>query len=510
VRASVLEIVGGAFGGAGSDRILDLFLQNVPQLAAEPTTRRMIEMLAASFAKSIDASVDSERALNNLDRFLQGVGSRRFYYELLLDRPELVERLTGLFSSSKFLSGYLASHPRLIEPVFADPSVLLLDRDQLVADLAATRADCGDDAEAAHDALRIFQHRQILNVGLLDVADKVGRTEVESSLTQIAEVCLDEALALAHEQLVRSRDGVPPAAERGEYLVIGMGKLGSRELSYGSDLDLIFLYELQPEDVDATAVAQHYFVRLTQRLISVLQTPTSEGACYEIDARLRPSGNQGTLVTSIAAFRRYHDDHAEVWERQALLRARPVAGDVRLAEHFESLRREILQRPLPPDLASEIDRIRQRMEVELAQETGQRRNFKTGRGGILDVETVVQYLQLRNGSAHPDLHDAVRLEVQLGRLAAKGLLGEAERDTLQAGWDFLQALGARLRIVENRSISDLDSERGDLESLALRLGYEPTGRTGGARRALLRDYKHHTEAIRSVYEQILRSPAKDA
>ncbi|MBW2383723.1 MAG: hypothetical protein JRG92_08810 [Deltaproteobacteria bacterium] len=506
-RTEVKSIVGSTFGETASDRILELFLRNVPQLVAEPTTRGMIEALAGQFAQSIDASSDPERALNNLDRFVQGIGSRRFYYELLLDRPELVARLTSLFSSSKFLSGYLASHPRLIEPVFADADVLLLTRAELEADLAATGDACGDDAEAAHDALRIFQHRQILNVGLLDIADKVARDEAETSLTEIAEVCLDEALRLANAQLASSRDGTPAAAARGAYLVIGMGKLGSRELSYGSDLDLVFLYDVLPEDVDETPLAQHHFVRLTQRLISILQTPTSEGACYEIDARLRPSGNQGTLVSSLTAFRRYHDKNAEVWERQALLRARAVAGDKRLAERFESARREILARPLPGGLAAEIHRVRQRMEVELARETGRRRNFKTGRGGILDIETVVQYLLLRNGADHPELIEVNRLEVQLRELHALELIGSEDADTLLAGWTFLQTLGSRLRIAENRSISDLDGERGDLESLALQLGYESTGREGGARRALLRDYQHHTEAIRCVYERILREAA---
>lgn len=509
-RAAVEEILGATFAGDGRERIRDLFLRHAYALASQPGMSTLIDDLAARFARSLDAVPEPERALNNLDRFLEGVGTRRFYYELLLDRPELVDRLTAMFSASRFLSSYLASHPRLIEPVFADPNVLLLSREELTADCRATRETLGDSAEAALDALRIFQHRQVLNVGLLDLAGKIDRAEVEGALTEIAEVCLETGLDLAEAQLAERRDGIPEAAERGAYLVVGMGKLGSRELGYGSDLDLIFLYDLAPEDRAASAFAQHYFVRLSQRLISMLQTPTNEGSCYEIDARLRPSGNQGTLVTSFEAFTRYHEQSAAVWERQALLRARAVAGSEALATRFEALRRQILERPLPEGAVREVDDVRRRMESELAQETGARRNFKTGRGGLLDVETVVQLVQLENGARYPDLLEPDRLEHHLARIETHGLLDARDVETLRTGWEFLQHLASRLRIVENRSISDLDEERGDLESLARRVGYAAGSREGGARRALLRDYRRHTEAIRAVYDRLVAGPAREA
>lgn len=510
VRDTVRSLVEASFGDDGRDRIRELFDRHAHRLAAQPGMAPLLDDLASRFARSVDSVPDPERALNNLDRFLEGVGSRRFYYELLLERPELVDRLTATFSASRFLSSYLASHPRLIEPVFADPNVLLLSRDELEADLTDTRSELDDSEETALDALRIFQHRQVVNVGLLDLDGKVGRAQVEGALTEIAEVCLEAGLALAEAQLASSRDGIPDAAARGSYLVVGMGKLGSRELGYGSDLDLIFLYDLLPEDASAQATAQHYFVRLTQRLISALQTSTSEGSCYEIDARLRPSGNQGTLVTSFQAFQRYHDQSAAVWERQALLRARPVAGSSELAERFEALRRRILEQPLPDDFVGEVDGIRKRMEDELAKETGAKRNFKTGRGGLLDVETIVQLLQLRAGRDHPELLEAGRLEGHLERVEAVDLIDPREAGTLREGWEFLQQLAGRLRIVENRSISDLDAERGDLESLARHVGYAAGDREGGARRALLRDYRHHTESIREVYDRFVARAADGA
>ena len=503
-RAAVQLLFAGAYAEGGKSRILDLFVRNVPQMMALPSMRAMFDALAEKLAREIDQSPEPERALNSLDRFIASIGSRRFYYELLLDRPELVSRLTALFASSRYLSNYLSRYPQLIERLFADPNVLLLSRETLRAEFEATLRSVADESrdpnEVRLDALRIFQHCQVLNVGLLDIAGEIDRAAAQAGLSEVAEVCVAEAIEIAERRLETQR-GKPP---EGAFLVVGMGKLGSFELTYGSDLDLIFLYDVPGVEAARAAEVRTYFVTLTQRLIAALQSPTAEGFCYEIDARLRPSGNQGSLVTSLAAFRRYHRDGAAVWERQALLRARPVAGDQRLAEAFDALRREILEAPMPADFAVEVDGIRQRMETELASETRMRRNFKTGRGGLLDVETVVQYLQLRHGRENPALFEVGRVETQLERLASLNLLAPAAVATLGTGWEFLQQLASRLRVVENRSITELDSERGDLEGLARRLGYTANGRDRSERRALLADYQRHTEEIRRVYEEILR------
>lgn len=507
-RRRVREIFAVLFHEEGGGQILALFERNVPGLLANPTTRRLIESLAVQFARAIGNTADPERAMNNLDRFIHGVGPRTFYYGLLLDRPELVPRLSTLFAASEYLSGYFARHPRLIEPIFSDPNVLLLRRQELLANLAEIRRVLaqegrGEGAELELDALRLFHHRELLNVGLLDLVDKVTLAEAERALTDIAEVCVEQGLALAQAEMRTRGALLPHAAQAGEFLVVGMGKLGSRELTYGSDLDVIFLYDV-PRATDSEMVeAQEYFVRLAQKLIWTLQTFTNEGLCYAIDARLRPSGSQGMLVTSLASFERYHATSAQVWERQALLRARPVAGSERLAQAFEALRLQILRQPVPPDLGLEIHRIRLRMESELGHETPRRHDFKTGRGGLLDIESVVQFLQLQHGAAHAELLAVDRTDAQLSRLERLGLLTAEDSQTLRSGWTFLQRLASRLRIVENRSISDLDEERGDLEALARRLGYSSPQRAGGARRGLLDDYRHHAGAIRAVYLRVL-------
>jgi len=500
-RAFCRERFAAVFADAGADRVLGLFLRHLPTLLANQVTRPLYERLATQIGSEIEAGANSDRALVNLDRFLEGLRGRRFYMELLLDRPELVRRLVAMFAASEYLSAIFAVHPRLIEPIFNDPQTLLLRREQLDSEFRSILSEASADAqrdptEVFLESLRLFHHRAMVNIGLVDLGGKADRAAVEAALTEVAETCVDHGLHLAAQQL----EGRATRPADASFLVVGMGKLGSRELTYGSDLDVIFIYDIADEDEYALAVAQEYFARLAQKLIWALTTPVVTGACYDVDARLRPSGGQGTLVTSLRGFRAYHARGSQIWERQALLRARGVSGDDALRKRFDEDRREILLRPLGGDPAAEIDRIRRRMEGELARETTLRHDFKTGHGGLLDVESVVQLLQLRHARTHPELLDIEPVATQIVRLHELGILPDPAHSTLAAGWDFLQRLSNRLRIVANRSISDLDEERGDLDALAFTLGYQAAQRSGGARRALLADYERHTSEVRAVYE----------
>jgi glutamate-ammonia-ligase adenylyltransferase len=465
--------------------------------------------LADRVAAELAASPDPARATNNWLRFVEGVGGRSFYFGLLLDRPELVPRLVRLFAMSRFLSDVIARVPVLIEPVFRDPTHFLATRAELGQSYAALHAERSRggaaDEEAALAAMRLFQQRELVNVGLLDLAGKISQAEVEMALTEIAEVCLSAGLDVARAQLARAAKSAHETLAGGEFLVVGMGKLGSRELGYGSDLDVIFLYDLPGAEEADVALAQEPFVRLAQKLSWALQTRTGEGICYEVDAQLRPSGNQGVLVTSLAGFARHHEQQAQLWERQALLRARPVAGSPRLASRFESLRAHLLARQLPEGAAAEIDRVRRRVERELAHESEGRRNLKLGRGGLFDVETVVQLLALQHGAAHAELFAVATTAEMIERCAGHALLTSAQAQALREGWAFLSRLASRLRIVENRSISDLGADRADLDSVARSLGYAPSQRTGTSRVPLLDDYARHTDAIRRVYDEVVRA-----
>jgi glutamate-ammonia-ligase adenylyltransferase len=282
--------------------------------------------------------------------------------------------------------------------------------------------------------------------------------------------------------------------------VLGMGKLGSGELGYASDLDLIFIYDPgDPGWWSERAVPHEFFTRIAQRTISFLQTPTREGVAYRIDTRLRPSGNQGSLVSSLTAFEAYHRASAELWERQALIRARPVAGSPSLRARLEPIVSEFVYgRGLTDDEIAAIADMRLRIERERGTDDGDSLNIKTGRGGLIDVEFLVQMLQLRHGHAHPSLRTRATAAA-IDALGGAGILSAPDATTLACGYAFLRSLESRLRIERNQPVESAEADPEALVSLARRLGYDGTDATIVA--ALTADLARHREAIRAVYDR---------
>jgi glutamate-ammonia-ligase adenylyltransferase len=460
------------------------------------------------------ATPDPDQALSHLADFAAALRSPEPYFKLLAQHRRVSRLLLSLFGTSDFLSKRFLRHPELIDLLLREDQVLLEKgreafRGELEERLAAVDASQGVDEhlERQLGELRRFKNEEILRVAIHDIAGTIDLASVATQLTDLAEVCLERCLALAETE-ARAKGYLPP----GRLCVIGMGKLGGRELGYHSDLDLIFLYP--------PAEAEHHalYARVAQRLMSFLQMPLREGRLYQIDTRLRPSGNQGALVIGVEGFTRYHVGDAppgaearepapgavrsQLWERQALLRARHVAGDRSL---FERVEREVLlpvvygRREDVAALAAEIRRMRERMETELAREASRGKNPKTGRGGLVDVEFAAQFLQLAHGHAHPSIRTGTT-PVALQRLRAAGLLREAEFTALAKGYDFLRRVELRLRIVHDFAIDHLPDRGPTLRQLARRLGYygpEPEDR-------FLADYARVTGEVRQAFEAVVR------
>jgi glutamate-ammonia-ligase adenylyltransferase len=272
-----------------------------------------------------------------------------------------------------------------------------------------TRMAAAGDLETALDTLRRFRHEEFLRIGVHDIEGSLGADEVERQLSDLAEVCLEAALALGRRETL-ARAGIPAEPPVDALVVLGMGKLGGAELNYASDLDLIFIYEADPPEWWEGRLGPHeLFTRIAQRAISALQTPTREGIAYRIDTRLRPSGNQGPLVSSLDSFAAYHATSAQVWERQALIKARPIAGPAALrAELARVVDRFVYGRGLARAEVEEIARMRGRIERERGGGDEREVRIKTGRGGLVDVEFLVQMLQLRHGHDHPSIRCARR------------------------------------------------------------------------------------------------------
>jgi glutamate-ammonia-ligase adenylyltransferase len=280
-----------------------------------------------------------------------------------------------------------------------------------------------------------------------------------------------------------------------------MGKLGGGELNYHSDLDIIFVYDHQGESDGEKQISNHeYFAKLAQKIISILTMQTREGFVYKIDTRLRPSGNSGPLVTSLDSFLEYHRKQAQIWERQAMTKARVVLGDEALAGQLHDIiRHTVYGTTIDAEGGQEIWRLRMRMENELARESDGNYNIKTGRGGMVDVEFAVQFLQLKEGCRSSELRTPSTV-VALKEISTLGLLPKESAETLLAGYKFLRKLENRLRIIHDYSANDLTGTKVYLNKLARRMGYDPKLKNPGA--ALICDYEEITGKIREVFDRL--------
>jgi glutamate-ammonia-ligase adenylyltransferase len=448
------------------------------------------------------AAPDPDQALRHLADLFAQLSNARAITDILAQSSRTARLVLSLFGSSDFLSRSLLRHPELIDQlVHRGSAPLVRSPEELRTELAQRL-----DGDPEHDLveLRRFRIEELLRIGIHDVAGALDTDVVSAQLSDVAEICVAACFDLATAELQR-REGVPRHEDGSpaSMVVIGLGKLGGRELGYHSDLDLLFLYSGPGETDGQRRTTNHeHFARVAQKLISHLTLPLREGLLYRIDTRLRPSGSAGPLVVSFDALATYHAREARLWERQALLRARPVAGDLAL---FARAEREVLAkslfRPLDPrGAARELRAMRDRMEREIADESDARYNSKLGRGGLVDVEFAVQFLQLLHGATHPSVRSSSTLAA-LSELRRAGLLGESDAEPLARGYRFLRRLESRLRIVRDRAISHLPTSGRELLLLARRLGY--SGPRAGEE--LLADYERETHSVRAAFLRVLEA-----
>ena len=352
------------------------------------------------------------------------IARRSVYLALLVENPLALSQLVRLTSASSWIGQFLKHYPLLLDELL-DPRSLYAppDKPELVAELGRRLAGVTqEDQELAMDILRQFKHANVLRVAAADIVGALPLMKVSDHLTWIAETVLDEALEQAWHHLT-TRHGRPSLSGEGKgFAIIGYGKLGGIELGYGSDLDLVFLHGVEggeeATDGPAPLALPVFFARLGQRLIHVLTAYTPAGLLYEVDMRLRPDGASGMLVSSLRAYEAYQREKAWLWEHQALVRARPIAGDRAIGERFQLIRRAILGQPRDEtELRQGILDMRQRMRQELDRSTADEFDLKQSPGGIVDIEFMVQFGVLAHAHAHPallDYPDNIRLLAALG------------------------------------------------------------------------------------------------
>ena len=487
----------------------DLLAIRDGSLTTPPGPRRVKVMrdLMPALIETILASAEPQQALHHMAEFGRRIGARVGFLSLLAENPATTRLLIRLFANSRFLSVLFVNRPELLDSLIrVDLTRVAKTGAEMLAELNASIEDA-DHIEERLDRLRRYRVDEFIRLGLHDLGGALGFDEAVRQLTDLAEVCIEAALDLARQEL-GGRHGTP---ESGRFAILAMGKLGERQLDYNSDLDLIFLYD-GADDGAALAgriSAHEYYVQLGQRIIAYLSAPTAEGIAYQVDMRLRPSGRSGPLVSSLEAFRRYHESSSQLWERQALIRARFAAGHPGLGAEAEAIAQGFAyQGNFGREELREINGLRIRMERELAREDGSRFDVKTGRGGLVDVEFLVQMLQLRFGHEHAGLRqrDTLRAAAALRELR---LINARDYRTLTEGYAFLRRLGHRLRLERDQDTHVLQREPGALRAVALALGYQERGRSSPGT-ALLRDYEKRRERIRACYDRFFADAGQRA
>jgi glutamate-ammonia-ligase adenylyltransferase len=460
-------------------------------------TRDTFPLVARETVRALAEAGDPEQATRLLGAFFSRLRTPGVYVRALAEDIRVLYRLVGLFGASAFLGGALTGHPELVDRLLFARGAPTPEtaRAAIAEELAAPRDAEDDPADALVGALRRAKGRVTMEVGLAELSGELSSREAQRVLTALAEETLVQALALAlgERKLV------------GGLSVVGMGKLGGREIGYGSDLDIFFVYDGDKDDED---LAERY-VRTAQRVLRLVSVPHGAGPGYELDTRLRPSGNHGLLVVSLEAFRRYHgeregkDPEAADWERQALLRARPVAGDAVLGAAVMAVATTAAYERGAPD-AARMHHLRMRMEKELGRERrgeGRARiDLKVGYGGLVDVEFAVQYLQMSHGT-DPEVRTP-ETEAALGALEGRGYVDAHTAAVLGEGYRALRRLEQALRISSGTGQTVLEEGQPTLPLLARRLGMRD-GPTGTAAQALFARVFAVNRDVRTAYLEVL-------
>jgi glutamate-ammonia-ligase adenylyltransferase len=443
----------------------------------------------------LPACPDPDRALIHTSRWVAQLASSRDTLATLVGHPRLLDDLLLLFGTSDYLADILVREPTAYALLLDDHRPTTNDQRPTTARaMLATRLSSAVDlftrSASRLDALRRFKRREFLQIAWRDLTGRDDFEAVVRAISDLADAIIAKALAVCRDELT-ARTGVAPLP----FAVIGMGKLGARELNYSSDVDLIFLSDVPPGDERAMRSS----TRLAEELVAALSQPTGEGHLYRVDMRLRPEGRYGALVRTPASYREYYDRWMETWERQALIKARFIAGDAEMGVQFEAMIEPRVYRRVHSTAIFEDVRDVKRLIERRVSEAGQAAsNVKEGRGTIRDIEFAVQLLQLLFGGEHSELRARDSLTA-MSRLKAAGLLTADEARALSDHYAFFRTVEHRLQLMDDLPVRLLPESPGEQRKLARRLGYPPVTAD-----RFMTEYANRADEVRRITGGLMR------
>ena len=480
---------------------------NLVRIAAAGVTLDLMLVICEQLAEHLPRLSDADMALNNLERFVQATRSPLSLAALFERDREALPILLRIFSTSQHLSDVLITDSESYDLLRATEG-RPVHRDTLVDEFCnEIQALAGEPAVMA--ALRRVKRRETLRIAYGDLIRGQRMHVVTEQISYLADTILEGALVAAHRKLQETR-GIPRTAtgERARFVILGMGTLGGAELNYSSDIDLICLYEGDGVTDGPRSISNdEYFQRLVREVVHLLTT-TDGGIVYRVDLRLRPNGKQGPLAYEVEQALQYYDRMGRTWERQAFVKARPVAGDLELGHAFlEQLRPWIYRRYLGLADITGIKALKRRIEQRTIKEKADHREVKSGHGGIRDVEFTIQFLQLLHGCEAPQLQTGNTLKA-MDQLERIGCLTPQERSLLEKNYQLLRNIEHRLQLMFDLQTHVLPEEPEELQKLAIRLGYaDKPDQT--ALEAFRADYRRVTAENRKILNHLLHHAFDD-
>jgi len=432
-----------------------------------------------------------DAAIENLCRFVEATGARESFLSLFQSNEKFLELLLILFGSSGMLSQILIKRPDLVDVLTDMEAIYRFKLAEKIQEDLNSALKTSPDFESKSLGLRRTKQAEELRIGvryLIKEADLAGTLE---DLSNLADVFLQTVYRIACEE--------KKSGNHNDFCIIGMGKLGGHELNFGSDLDVLLVYDEGESDPPPEGFSGYYSA-LSQMIYKLTSEMTSAGYAYKIDTELRPDGDAGALVLSVQGYEKYFKSRARIWEQQALVRARFVAGNAEVGKKFiEAVHQFVYQDKFEYGSLIEISRLRERMEQELAKESTKGKNVKLGFGGLADIEFAVQIIQLMHGKKFPRLRQTNTLSA-LKSFVALGLIDQDMAEELQDSYLFLRNLECALRIIRQTPTNTLPKDNKELAPLARLLGYEDAEIQAGS---LLIDYDRHTQRVRKHYRKTI-------
>jgi len=499
---------------------------NLQAMAGEPRARAILATFLVELFDGIALTADPDLALTHWDRFLQAGLNRVQLFGYLAGFPRLVHLLCSIFGNSPAMAQTLIRDPFLVYWL-AEEGVLACQPSRSALEEEVRTALAGVTApELKLEALRRCKRREMLRIGLRDLIRLADVRDTTAALSDLASVLIQAAYETVEASL-QARYGRPTHRDaKGKqvttgFAVIGMGKLGGGELNFSSDVDLIYVYGSDegatkgPPGKTVEAIAnEEYFEYLARDLTKALTAVTQEGSVFRVDLRLRAEGSVGRLARSLAEYAQYYKVRGQVWERLALLKASPVAGDLSVGKAFLQLIKPFVlgSRQGPSDvkgaatILAQVKAVKDMIDDKMSQRGQERRNVKLGTGGIREIEFTVQALQVLCGRRLPAILDRSTLG-SLARLRRQRFLSADQEAALTRAYLFLRDVEHKLQMVHDLQTHALPEEEEELTRCAVRLGYGAKNREA-SRAAFVKACRQHTTLVNGAFRDLFVAPAR--